>query len=175
MRRSATITAAASAALVAAAGVANASHNGKVDGPRDFAVGAAKNTFVTGTPNHLMVSAHGLGPDVTGHVRAKGDLLGQFTLEGEVTCLRVEGNRAALKYRFKHASGSAAPFEGGGIQVFIEDNGEPRGGQSVDRNTFDPPQPAGVFDTNANQCDDPTLRADYDPVDSGNYTVHDGG
>lgn len=175
MRRSAVVFVAAVLALtMAAAGIAGASH-GSGAGPRDFAVGAAKNTFATGTPNHLMVSAHGAAAAVTGHVRAKGDLAGEFKLEGEVTCLRVEGNRAALKYRFKHATGSAAPFEGGGVQVFIEDNGNPRNGQAVDRNAFDPPQPAGVFDLTAAQCGDPTLRADYDPVDSGNYTVHDAG
>jgi hypothetical protein len=173
MRRSTGAFAVAGLALLtAAAGIASASH-GSGGGPRDFAVGAAKNTFATGTPNHLMVSAHGAAADVTGHVRAKGDLGGEFTLEGEVTCLRVEGNRAALKYRFKHATGSAAPFDGGGVQVFIEDNGDPVGGQAVDRNAFDPPQPAGVFDLGATQCDDPTPRPDYDPVDSGDYTVHD--
>jgi hypothetical protein len=175
MRRSTRAFAVAGLALLtAAAGIASASH-GSGAGPRDFAVGAAKNTFATGTPNHLMVSAHGAAAAATGHVRAKGDLGGEFTLEGEVTCLRVEGNRAAIKYRFKHATGSAAPLAGGGVQVFVEDNGQPSGGQAVDRNTFDPPQPAGAFDLNAAQCDDPTLRAGYDPVDSGNYTVHDAG
>ncbi|MGH2956031.1 MAG: hypothetical protein ACRDL6_03455 [Solirubrobacterales bacterium] len=175
MRRSTgTFAVGALALLTAAVGIASASHGGGA-GPHDFAVGAAKNTFATGTPNHLMVSAQGAGPAATGHVRAKGDLGGEFTLEGEVTCLRVEGNRAAIKYRFKHATGSAAPLEGGGVQVFVEDNGDPSGGQAVDRNTFDPPQPAGVFDLNATQCDDPTARPDYDPVDSGDYTVHDAG
>lgn len=175
MRRSTgALAVGALALLTAAAGVASGSH-GNGGGPRDFAVGAAKNTFATGTPNHLMVSAHGAEAAATGHVRAKGDLAGEFTLEGEVTCLRVEGNRAAIKYRFKHATGSAEPLEGGGVQVFIEDNGEPRDGQPVDRNTFDPPQPAGLFDLNATLCSDPTLRPDYDPVDSGDYTVHDAG
>jgi hypothetical protein len=159
------------AALAVLPAFASASHSGKDGGPRDFAVGSAKNTFITGTPNHLMVSAHGFEADVTGHVRAKGDLGGEFKLEGEVTCLRVVGNRAALKYRFKHAEGSAEPFQDGGVQVFIEDN---RATGQPDRNTFDPPQPAGVFETNAHICSDPN-RTDYDPIDSGNYVVHDAG
>ena len=175
MRRPTTALAVAALALsAAAAGIAIGS-DATAAGPRDFATGSATNTFATGTPSHLMVSAHGTADAFTGHVRAKGDLAGEFTLEGEVTCLRVEGNRAALKYRFKHATGSAALLEGGGIQIFIEDNGDPSGGQPVDRNAFDPPQPAGVFDATATQCDDPTLRPDYDPVDSGNYSVNDSG
>jgi hypothetical protein len=64
------------------------------------------------------------------------------------------------------------PFQGGGVEVFVEDNGEPRAGQPVDANAFRQPQPAGVFDANASQCDDPNS-ATYDTVTSGNYTVHD--
>jgi hypothetical protein len=156
------------------------SHSGPGGSNREFAVGAAKNTFFQAFgPNHLMVSAHRdpAGGDPTGHVRAKGDIDGPgpmepFAFEGEVTCVRVEGNRAAIKYRFKHAEGSGEPFEGGGVQVFVEDNGPPNQGQP-DANTFDAPQLAGAFDTNATDCSDPQQRQDYDPVESGNYTVHD--
>ena len=156
------------------------SHSGSTGGPREFAVGASKgNLFRVTGPAHLIVSAH-RDPSsgrVTGHVRAKGDLDGPgpgapFGFEGEVTCVRVEGNRAAVKYAFKHAFGSAEPLTGGGVQVFIEDNGEPSKG-TPDRVAFDPPQPAGVFQTNAQSCDDPTFRPDYNPAESGNYNVHD--
>jgi hypothetical protein len=58
------------------------------------------------------------------------------------------------------------------VQVFVEDNGPPNQGQP-DANTFDAPQLAGAFDTNATDCSDPQQRQDYDPVESGNYTVHD--
>ena len=98
--------------------------------------------------------------------------MGDFEVDGPVTCLRVEGNRAAIKYRFRRATGSAAPFEGGGVEVFVEDNGEPRRGQPVDANANQPPQPAGAFDVNAAQCDDPNT-ANYDTITSGNYTVRD--
>ncbi len=166
------------AALAPASSVGT--HSGPGGSNREFAVGAAKNVFFqVGGPNHLMVSAHRdpAGGEPTGHVRAKGDVDGPgpmepFAFEGEVTCVRVEGNRAAIKYRFKHAQGSGEDFEGGGVQVFVEDNGPPSRPQP-DRNTFDPPQMAGVFDTNAMVCSDPRPRQDYDPVDSGNYTVHD--
>lgn len=180
MKRTALALAAIGALGAALPGTSTGSHSEAGGANRDFAVGAAKNAFFQlGGPNHLMVSAHSdpAAVDPKGHVRAKGDIDGPgplepFAFEGEVTCVRVEGNRAAIKYRFKHAEGSAEPLEGGGVQVFVEDNGPPND-EIPDRNTFDPPQPAGVFDTNATACDDPRLRQDYDPVESGNYTVHD--
>jgi hypothetical protein len=150
-------------------------------GPGNFAVGSAVNQFPTPAgpgSARLSVSAHrdasGLNP--RGHVRAHGTTglpNGEFKVAGAVTCLRVDGNKAAIKYRFDQAEGSAAPFKGGGVEVFVEDNGQPRHGQPVDANAFRPPQPAGVFQTTASQCDDPNT-ATYDTVTSGDYTVRDG-
>jgi hypothetical protein len=150
-------------------------------GSQDFAVGSGSNQFlIVFGDAHLSVSAHSdpAGGHPSGHVRAKGDPDGDgpmepFALEGEVTCLRVSGNRAAIKYRFKHAEGSAQPFQGGGVQIFIEDNGDPENGAPVDRTTFDPPQPAGVYDAAASTCDDPNSRLGYDPIQSGDFGVHD--
>jgi len=149
-------------------------------GPGDLATGSAFNQFPTPAgPGFapLNVAAHSgpTGLDPRGNVHAKGTTgfpNGEFEVQGPVTCLRVDGNKAAIKYRFSEATGSAAPFQGGGVEVFVEDNGEPRRGQPVDANAFQPPQPAGVFDTNASQCDDPNS-ATYDTVTSGNYTVKD--
>jgi hypothetical protein len=98
--------------------------------------------------------------------------MGAFKVAGPVTCLRVEGNKAAIKYRFNQASGSAAPFKGGGVEIFIEDNGPPRHGQPVDEVGDLPPETAAVFNASASQCDDPSL-ANYEKVTSGNYTVRD--
>jgi hypothetical protein len=150
------------ALLFGAVAAAPASHQGDRGGPRDFAVGSGKNTFfMFGGPAHLMVAAHGNpGEEPTGHVRAKGDVDGdgpvfeEFKLEGEVTCLRVEDNQAAIKYRFKHATGFPPPFEGGGVQIFLEDN---RARGMPDGTTFDFPQPFPVFDATASLCDDPGL------------------
>jgi hypothetical protein len=181
MRRMAVVLTATAGALLAPATPIGA-QSGPGGPNHDFAVGAGKGTFVTGGPAALRVSGHSDpgGADPTGHVRAKGDLDGDagplepFGLEGEVTCLRVEGNRAAIKYRFKHAQGSADPaLQDGGVQIFLEDNGPPQGGQPVDRTAFDPPQTAETFETNATACDDPTNRPDYDTIDSGNFTVHE--
>lgn len=158
-----------------------ASHNDSGGVNRDFAVGAGANEFLIVIGDaRLRASAHSdpLGADPGGFVRAMGDPDGAdlplepFGLAGEVTCLRVDGNRAAIKYRFEQAEGSAAPFEGGGVQIFLEDNGRPQGGAAVDATGFEPPQPAGVFDLDANRCDDPNLRL-YDQIESGNFTVHD--
>jgi hypothetical protein len=168
------------AAAVAAPAVSSASHGGSGGEKRDFAVGSASNQFLIAIGEaRLSLAAHSdpLGARPTGHVVAKGDPDGDgpaepFKLEGEVTCLRVEGNRAAIKYRFKRADGSAEPFEGGGVQIFLEDKGPPSGGEAVDGSAFDPPQPAGAFQTNANVCNDPNLRL-YDEVESGNFVVHD--
>jgi hypothetical protein len=151
------------------------------DGPGDRAVGSAVNQFPTPAgPGFAQLSVDvrsdpsGLHP--RGTVRASGTTgapMGDFEVAGPVTCLRVDGNRAAIKYRFSQASGSAEPFQDGGVEVFVEDNGKPRRGQSVDANANRPPEPAGVFDANATQCDDPNT-ATYDTVTTGDYTVRDG-
>jgi hypothetical protein len=148
---------------------------------QDFASGSGSNEFLIVVGEARLSGAARSGPageDPTGHIRAQGDPDGAgpmepFQLEGEVTCLRVSGTRTAIKYRFKHASGSAAPFAGGGVQIFLEDNGDPVGGVAVDRTTFDPPQPAGVYEPAATQCDDPDSRTSYDQIQSGNFVVHD--
>ena len=178
-RYAAAIAAAVSLLCAPTAGVA--SHSG-AGGPRDFAAGSGKNEFLVVIGEaHLSVAAHEAPPggEPTGHVRAKGDPDGPgpmepFALEGAVTCIDVTGRRAAIKYEFKHAEGSAEPFEGGGVQIFIEDLGEPRGGQAVDRTTFDPPQVAGEFQLTQDECQDPATREGFDQIQSGNFVVHQG-
>lgn len=163
---------------------AGASHSPAAsdEGPRDFAVGAGSNEFlvVLGS-SHFALSAtrDARTGRLSGHVTAYGDPdgpgpLAPFKVDGEVTCLRVSGNRAALKWRFRHARGSAEPLEGGGVEAFVEDNARPRFGAPIDRAGLGPPQPQATFDVHAGQCDDPTLHPTYDPIDSGNITVHDG-
>jgi hypothetical protein len=157
--------------------------------PYDFAVGSGKNRLAElGGPVQLEVSAHvGADGEPTGHVRSYGNLFaplpgGDFQAEGEVTCLRVvakpdrSGWYASIKYRFKNTSGSLAPPEGGGVEVYIEDNGPPVGGQPVDANATSAPQPAELFDPAADQCSDPALAGQpFNPVDQGDYTVRSAG
>jgi hypothetical protein len=148
----------------------------------DFARGSGSNQFALGTLGEasfaLVATSDPFGARPAGYVTSRGDPDGvgpmeQFTARGRVTCLRVEGNRASIKWRFDHATGSAAPFEGGGVQSFLEDNGRPRAGRSVDRALIDPPQPPGSFGLNAGECDDPSTRATYDRLESGDVRVHD--
>ena len=147
----------------------------------DSATGTAVNQFPTpagpgSAQLYVSASSDASGLHPRGTVRGNGTTGapgGEFQVAGPVTCVRVDGNKAAIKYRFTEATGSAAPFLGGGVEVFVEDNGQPTGGHAVDANADQPPQPQGVFDTNASQCDDPTTAA-YDTVSSGDYTVVDG-
>jgi hypothetical protein len=53
------------------------------------------------------------------------------------------------------------------VQVFIED-----GGPLGDGNATDAPLPPELFDPLADVCELP--RGPYNPVDAGNYVVHDG-
>ena len=166
-----------------------ATHDSGSGGDRDFAAGSAANMLVEVSPYpaHLRLAAHGIDaelptlaplpelPDlfgseeVTGHVVGSGVLPnGEFRTAGEVTCLKVVGNRATIKYRFGRTAGPGAPSPGWGVQVFVEDNGS---GATPDGNATDLPLPPAAFDPQADQCELP--RGPYNPVDSGNYVVHD--
>ena len=180
-----------STALVTA-GLAGAAQQALADGPFDYAVGTGKNMVgeFSDAPVQLEVSAHKLSElEVTGHVRGSGDLNGglpggDFQVVGHVTCLRVEpkpapealltgaGNRAAIKYVVDNSSGSLAPPVGWVIEVFVEDNGNPQGGQPVDANSTLFPLPPELSD--ARQCDDPNVAGQpYNPLDQGDYRVYD--
>ena len=180
MRTALAVGAMAIAVLVPAE--ASASHSRSAEGKRDLAVGAGSSEFALGAIGQAGFSVGAtsdpFGGEPVGYVTSRGDPDGigpmePFTAKGEITCLRVEGNRASIKWRLNEATGSAAPFEGGGVQSFLEDNGEPRFGQPLDRAAIDPPQPAATFDLNADQCEDPSTRPTYDPLESGNITIHD--
>ena len=115
----------------------------------------------------------------TGHETAKGDLDGAgplppFFFEGPVTCLTVVGNHASFFYEFKHAEPSV--LEGGGIQVYVEDNGTPVTGQPVDGTSFDPPIPGpgpGMPPLEGPTVCPPPRITGYTPIESGNLIVHD--
>ena len=129
----------------------------------------------TGGPFSLAVNGRGEGPLAQGYVRGSGVYLDYFEVEGPITCMRVEGNVASVKYRFKRTSGPGAPPQDGGVQVYIEDNGKPTGGQPVDRVASEPPQPPGAFDAAAGVCTDPRLNPDWTPLESGDFDVRDAG
>src|SRR5205823_4617461 len=112
MKRSRGIAITATALTVASlAGVAAGTGGAKPPQAGDLATGSALNQFPTPAGpgfSRLSVAAHsdasGLHP--RGNVHAKGTTglpNGEFRVSGPVTCLRVDGNRAAIKYRFNQA------------------------------------------------------------------------
>ena len=151
---------------------------------RDFVSGSAHNMLaeVSPYPADLKVTARGFDEELPtlsglfttnslkGYAFGSGELPnGAFQVEGPVTCLKVVGNRATIKYRFARTSGPGAPPVGWGVQVFVEDSGD----DSVpDGNATDAPLPPELFDPQADQCELP--RGPYNPVDSGDYVVRDG-
>jgi hypothetical protein len=168
---------AAAIGLAAAVGGSALASSAAGSGPADRAVGSATAPFPTPAgPGSVELEVQALsgpaGENPSGFVHAAGTFTGEpngaFELEGPVTCVRVEGNKAAIKYRFDKATGVAAPFKGGGIEVFVEDNGtEPSAnGQGA-------PQMAAEFAAGATQCDDPAL-APFNTVRAGHYNVTDG-
>ncbi len=179
-RATLTVVIAASTWVMSVPTLGFASH-GPGNSPRVFGVGTGRNEFIPPLLGEvrLSVAAHlDQQGRVNGHVEAHGDPDGAgpiepFSVEGEVTCINVKVNRAAIKYRFKHAEGSAEPFLGGGNQFFLEDNGDPRQGVPRDRTAFDPPQTAAEFElANPTVCDDPDSRLPfYDLEQSGNFVV----
>ena len=141
MRRVTKIAASTCVALSAAAGTAGASPGG---GAEDYAVGTGQNQIA-----RVSFAAHG-GPSplqpARGHFMAKGTLaelgeteVGPFHFLGPVTCLTVVGNRAGLYYPLEKSD--PPEFEGQGVFIFLEDNGNPGTG-SPDRIGFVGPVPA---------------------------------
>jgi hypothetical protein len=168
---------AAGLALAAAVGGVVASSAAAVGAPPDLVAGSAVNGFpnpVTG-PGSTRLTVEGArsgpaGENPSGFVNDVGSFgspMTAFELEGPVTCLRVERNKAAIKYRFAKATGVAEGLKGGGIEVFIEDNAP-----QPDANAAGEPQTAAVFNASATQCDDPNM-APFSPVREGGYTVAD--
>jgi hypothetical protein len=164
-----------------APGAAVAANRDHRNGGRDFAIGAGSNQFALGAVGEagfvLTATSDPFGAHPSGYVVSRGDPDGPgamepFSARGEVTCLRVDANRATIKWRLERATGSAAPFEGGGVQSFVEDNGRPRFGRPVDAAATDPPQPPATFGPAAGLCESPHGRV-YDRLDHGDVTVHD--
>jgi hypothetical protein len=184
--------------------LAGASHRAGPGGPRDFAVGGGttgNRSDPTGV-QHVDFAASGgpttFGPivgfgcdPVTGHFRAGGEFdrtgLREFQQGGPVTCLVVEptpdGARARLVYPLKRATASTKAFsellEDSEVLIFLEDNGPPKNGRSVDKIGFellpdalspdeDPPSEQD------SECVAPGPPDEFTTLTKGNFTIHDG-
>jgi hypothetical protein len=185
MARRAGIATIAVLALMLAPAAVRATH-GPNDGPNhDFAAGGGTNgLFQIG----LAAQSGPAGENPRGYVSARSRPNADvpvtdgfplpFRFGGEVTCLLVEQEdedttRASIKYRFDHADDPN--LVGGGIQIFVEDNGEPESGQTTDRTAFLLPESPATFNPPVGQpsvCMDPDAGA-YTPGESGNIVVHD--
>jgi hypothetical protein len=164
------------AATICAAGVlagpasVDADHGGNV--PHDFAVGGGTNGFF-----QIGFSAQSAadGSDPTGFVSARSRPNGgwpvPFRFGGEVTCLDVEGNQASIKYRFDHADNPA--LVGGGIQIFVQDNGQPQDGDSSDLTGFLAPMNEAAFEASRPSYCVPPEAGNYTPSEEGDIVVHD--
>jgi hypothetical protein len=177
MVRRAGIATVAVLALMLAPAAVRATH-GPNDGPNhDFAAGGGTNGFFQ---IGLAAQSGPAGENPRGYVSARSRPNGGFPVPfrfgGEVTCLLVEQEdedttRASIKYRFDHADNPA--LVGGGIQIFVEDNGEPENGQTTDQTAFLAPEPPPAFElSQPSVCMDPDAGA-YTPGESGNFVVHD--
>jgi hypothetical protein len=84
--------------------------------------------------NRINVTANSgpSGEDPDGKVSFKA-LADQPAFSGDVVCLRVEENRASILFSLDKTKEGPERFEDGGGLVFIEDNGNPEGGVSPDR------------------------------------------
>jgi len=60
---------------------------------------------------------------------------------------------------------------GGGVEVFIQDNGKPQRGQPVDQNAFGAPMNQAAFDASEPSHCDPPVLGSYSRVRSGDYTI----
>lgn len=91
-----------------------------------------------------------------------------FVYGGHVTCLTVRGNRAAVGFAIENSTVPDFPplSEGRGFLLFVEDNGPPQNGQSVD---FVQGQ---ALPTPPEQCPEPNFKP-VSATDTGNHVVHD--
>src|SRR5436190_761730 len=69
----------------------------------DYAVGGGTNGFFQlGLSAHSGPSGEDPGGFVSARSRPNGGFPAPFRFGGHVTCLRVDGNKASIKYRFDH-------------------------------------------------------------------------
>jgi hypothetical protein len=160
----------ASLALAASASAGATNSNS----PNDFVVGGGQNNPPEPSPiNHFAVNgksdSDGSNPFGEAHFTATVvDPNKKF--QGDVVCLNVVGNRAIVVFTFTHTKNQPPAFQDGWDIMYVEDNGEPNGGQSPDFVANDlHPSTDPVAD-----CHTAIFRRALNPLSSGNIQVHDG-
>jgi hypothetical protein len=125
--------------------------------------------LVAASENHFAFSAHSgpQGEDPKGeahfHDNTTKDGTPARRFQGDVTCLRVSGNRATFVVDFRKLKNRS----GDGVVITVEDNGNPAGPASPDR--------IGVRDFNGAPppCPDPALSPANGVVTRGDIDVRD--
>jgi len=142
--------------------------------PGDFVVGGGENNPPEPAPvNHFAVNGHsdsdGSNPFGEAHfIDTVNKPVRRFN--GEVVCVNVNGNRATIVFQFRNTLNQPAPLQDGWDIMFVEDNGDPVGGQSPDFVANDlHPSTDPVAD-----CRTAPFRRAANPLTSGNVQVHDG-
>lgn len=157
-------------ALAAVPALAGATHsNGKNNGPdRDMVSGGGTLPAPPGVPpNNFSHNAKGDMFDAEGriHFHERG---GEFKINGEVLCVRAEGNQATILYE-DTAGTRPARNTAGGI-IFVEDNGtqvpDRENNLRMSRQQLDQQLAAG--------CPHPNTNTFLVPLLNGQLVVHDG-
>ena len=137
------------------------------DPPHDHVTGHG--VLVSTSENHFAFSVHSgpQGSDPKGHVHFFDNTTRDGTpkrrFQGEVTCLRVAGNRATFVVVFTHLKNR----DGDGTVITVEDNGNPTGQTSVDRIGL------SGFDGASPGCPNPALSLANGVVTQGDIDVRD--
>jgi hypothetical protein len=90
---------------------------------------------------------------------------------GDVVCLHVVDNRATILFSLDKTKEGPDQFEGGGAIVFIEDNGNPTGGDSPDRQRNRRLTAEAFEEQQQEGCDE--FEEPQRPLVSGNLIVRD--
>jgi hypothetical protein len=143
------------------------------DGPAgvDFLVGVGERS-VFGAPVTIRTSVFAFadpdGENATGVFSSYGVVGGvRFPFSGRVTCLRIEGNRAAAGGVVTRSEASNAPV-GSGVIIQVTDNGSPGAGRDTNINFVG----FGGSDPELTTC--PITDFPEPVITRGNYVVHDG-
>ena len=132
-------------------------------GPYDFVVGGAERSADVFSARHVALSAHNGLRGATGEFTSQ---TATFTFTSEVTCLRVDGNRAVIGAIVRQ-SAERPDLEGLMVFAAFEDNGDPTD-VTPDRVS------AYIFDVpGGTTCDISTvLYGTLAPVTSGNININ---
>jgi hypothetical protein len=161
-RLSAAMALALLTSLALGSSAANATHSEGGGPHQDLVAGTGRFEVFPGEAVKIHVNAKSgpSGEDARGRFSVNHE--GFYAVRGEVTCLSVVGNRATVGGEITQAQGELEGFEGFGILIIVEDNGE---GDEPNDGVI-----SSVVATPPEQCSVPF---EVRPIEQGDYIVHD--